>query len=132
MVDEENHQQDPRSGYIKLGDLVAEWMKATRPDVENWRIGRTLYGEAITMDAYGWWFSIYSDYMTSGIGQDRDGNRYDTGFMIEASDPEFFNKLKAKLDGLATTWPERQAEILKAARAAIHRKNLPPDGLIPE
>jgi len=81
----------------------------------------SLFNAGNVLDGYGWYFTIYDDYLTAGIGRDRDGNRYDTGFLIDATDPHFFDKLMTKLDSIEITWPKRHAEMMKLASEAVAR-----------
>ena len=120
MVDKARHQQNPRP--VRLADLVETWLKLNKPHA-SYKLERDSFwaNGATRLDIYGWWFSIYEDYLSAGMGQAQDGSRYDTGFLIDASDPEFFAKLKAKLDDIENTYPERHAALLKAASDAVAR-----------
>lgn len=135
MVDKKSNQQN--SGSINLARLVYDWIRANKAGsdwiiipqdtfavthrLQDTPINKDLLGYGAVLDGYGWYFTIYEDYLTAGIGRTPNGDRYDTGFLIDASDPEFFNKLEAKLDSIEATWPERHAKTMEAAKAAIER-----------
>jgi hypothetical protein len=131
MVDEESNKQNPR--FVELVDFVKEWLNINKPN-STWRIWSNKPFSWLTegsgvLDGYGQYFTIYKNYLTAGIGITRAGERYDTGFLIDATDPLFFDKLKVKLDEAETTYPERQAELLKSARAALDRMDKSSRGL---
>lgn len=126
MVDETSNQQNSRP--VSLVQLVQDWLAINKPG-SLWRVGLAgrpsnpydLFNAGNVLDGYGWYFTIYDDYLTAGIGKDRDGNRYDTGFLIDASDPEFFNKLCGKLNIIEASYPERHAEMMRWASEAVAR-----------
>lgn len=122
MVDEKSDQPNP--GSVTLAHLVRDWLQTYKPDTA-WRIlpdaPFSALSKGVVLDGYGWYFTIYQDYLTAGIGITNTGERYDTGFLIDATDPEFFNKLKAHLDEAESTYPERHAALMQAAKDAIKR-----------